>query len=47
MEDDVDGDVRSSPFFQSGELRLWSMEAEHAFRRASGSAILHTILYFY
>lgn len=26
-------------FFQSGELRLWSMEAEHAFRRASGSAI--------
>lgn len=37
MEDDVDSDVLSSPFFQSGGPRLWSMEAEHAF--ASGSAI--------
>lgn len=30
MEDDGDGDVCSSPFFQSGGQRLWSMEAEHA-----------------
>jgi hypothetical protein len=27
---DGDGDVHSSPFFQSGGWRLWSMEAEHA-----------------
>lgn len=39
MEDDVDSDVLSSPFFQSGGSRLWSMEAEHAFQHASGSAI--------
>jgi len=39
MEDGVDSDVHFSPFFQSGGPRLWSMEAEHAFRHASGSAI--------
>ena len=49
MEDDVDSDVLSSPFFQSGGPRLWSMEAEHAFQHASGSAIsyLRAILYLY
>lgn len=35
MEDDVDGDVRSSPSFQSGGggRRLWSMEAGRALIR--------------